>query len=647
MVIIKILLFDREEILQGTLKDIVDIKHPEEINGENVLEITTFDNQEIKKGYRIVYKDIYGYWHEFIIKGIEEIREDKGIEKQLFCESSIYETLGDFIEDKRPEGPASHALSVALEPTRWEVGQVDDLGTNKTNFYRCSAKEAIVKVAETWKGEIRTRVIVSGNRITRRYVDLLHRRGNDLGKRFTYTKDLESIAKTIHRGDVITALYGYGKGEEIEDEEGEATGGFGRRIDFAEVNNGIPYVVNEEARQIWGRNNNDGTKSHVFDKVEFDDCEDKEELLQLTKDKLKELSQPLITYEAKVIDLKAFGFEHEEVELGDTVVVVDKEFEPELRVKARVVKITRDLLEPENNEIVLGNFTKNIVDSWNEQEKYINNFRGKQGVWDRSGIINSDGTIKASYLQDLIDELNKDMNSQGGYVYISEDGEGLTTYNKPIDQNPTMAIQLKGGGFRIANSKLPNGEWNWRTFGTGDGFVADYITGGILDAGLIKTGLFESADGSVYINMENGEIDIGQNIKITENYIRVHHDDGSYSMMDESGFKRYDSGSGKHYHYLIEMHTFTYGESSNTPRWIQLSDEFKGKPFKVYMAIADSLNVASYRWALQRFVCTGHPNYSIDYSRARIPIIAYKSETKIDGVAPRITSVQGLLIATY
>src|SRR5699024_5029175 len=319
-----------------------------------------------------------------------------------------------------------------------------------------------------------------------------------LNKRITYTKDLESITKTIQRDDVVTALYGYGKGEEIEDEEGDPTGGFGRRIDFSEVNNGKSYVENNEAKEVWGRNDN-GKKVHVFGKVEFDDCEDKKELLELTKEELDKLSKPLITYEAKIIDLKAFGFEHEGVEIGDTVLAIDKEFTPDLRVKARVIKIVRDLLEPENNEITLGNFIPTIADSWKIQEDFINNFRGKEGVWDRSGLINDDGTIDSNYLNDIVDVLNKNMNAQGGYVYISEDGEGLTTYNKPIDQNPTMAIQIKGGGFRIANSRLPNGEFNWRTFGTGDGFTADVIIAGILKGGKVK------------FDLENGTFLIGNN----------------------------------------------------------------------------------------------------------------------------------------
>src|SRR5699024_9085963 len=66
-----------------------------------------------------------------------------------------------------------------------------------------------------------------------------------------------------------------------------------------------------------------------------------------------------------------------------------------------------------------------------------------------------------------------------------------------------MAIQIKGGGFRIANSKLPNGEFDWRTFGTGDGFTADVIIAGILKGGKVK------------FDLENGTFLIGED---TENY---------------------------------------------------------------------------------------------------------------------------------
>ena len=71
----KFLLFDREENYIGKLKDVEVANHTEEINGEDVLEITlTGQLEDIKKGYRIAYKSKYGHWHEFIIREIEDER---------------------------------------------------------------------------------------------------------------------------------------------------------------------------------------------------------------------------------------------------------------------------------------------------------------------------------------------------------------------------------------------------------------------------------------------------------------------------------------------------------------------------------------------------------------------------------------------
>lgn len=473
--------FDKNENYIGRLKDVLEASRAEELNGEDILRLATLDN--IDKGHRVVFKDVNGRWHEYVVKEIEESHLDGAVIKQVFCESSLYETLGDYIEDKRPQNvPANTALANALLTTRWEVGTVDDLGLNSTNFYHISAKEAIQKVAETWKGELRTRIIVSGKEITHRYVDLLARRGGDYGKRFTYTKNLESVTKTVHSDDVVTALYGYGKGEEVGD-------GYGRRLDFADINNGKAYVEDLTALEIWGRNNADGTKSHVFSKVEFDDVEDKTKLLTLTTDKLAELSEPKVTYEANVIDLGG-------VDLGDDVAVIDKEFTPELRLKARVIKVRRDLLETQNDEITLGNFMPSVVDSLNRQDSYISSFRDKQGVWDRSNTINPDGTINAQFLNNLVGELNTRMNSQGGYVFVSDDGKGLTTYDAPSPETATMAIQLLGGAFRIANSKLPDGSFDWRTFGDGNGFVADSFIGGLLKGGKVE---FDLTNGTLLI----------------------------------------------------------------------------------------------------------------------------------------------------
>ena len=64
----------------------------------------------------------------------------------------------------------------------------------------------------------------------------------------------------------------------------------------------------------------------------------------------------------------------------------------------------------------------------------------------------------------------------------------------PLDEdgNPTAtggtAMQLCSLGFRIASGTKSDGSYDWRTFGTGAGFVADWITTGTLLANLIKAG---------------------------------------------------------------------------------------------------------------------------------------------------------------
>ena len=482
----KFLLLNREEEYVQTLKNVTAAKGNKIINGEDTLDLIIFDT-EIEKNYRILLQDSYGKWHEYIVQEIEESHTDKGIRKKVYCESSIYETIGDFIEDRRFNNTSSlMALTGVLQHTRWKIGRVDDLGTESYSPYRVDAKTAIQTIAKTWKGELQTRIEVSGNKITGRYIDLLKKIGYDTGKRFSWTKDIQQIKRTVVRDDVITALYGFGKGEEV----GE---GFGRRLDFADINDGKMYVENNEAKEQFGRLDENGNKVHIFGKVEFDDETEKTTLKEKTEAELEVFSKPLLSYSADVLDLKQFGYDHEGYELGDTVLVIDKDFKPELRVLARIIEKETDYLEELNSNVTLGNFIPTSTSEDLKNEGYINNFRDKSGVWDRSNYISEDGRI---FIDDLLDQLNAKANATGGYFYYTE-GEGTITTDRPIDENPTMAVEIKGGSIRIADNKLPDGTWNWRTALTGKGIVADEINTGILKAALIQAGFNEIAYGVI------------------------------------------------------------------------------------------------------------------------------------------------------
>ena len=476
-----ILLLDRDENLIDYI-DIFDPEDEESLNADSTLTFNTF-YKNIEKGYRILYQDRLNEWHEYIIQSIKNKHNSSDdIFLEVYAENSFYETLGDYIEDKRPRNStATNALSEALAASRWEVGVVENLGLNTTSFYRCSVKDAVQnKIVKVWDGEFSTSIKVEGNKIVSRKVNIFKKRGDDHGKRFVYGKDIHEIEKVVNEEDIITALYGFGKGEEIEE-----TGGHGRRIDFADINNGKKYVENNAARLKYGRNSDKG-KVHVFGKIEFDDITDKRELLAKTKEELEKASTPKITYNAAVEDLAKHGFEYEGVRLGDTVTVIDEELG--LRLKARVIKLVKNLDNSSADKITLGNFVETTNDLFIEAYKKINDFRNKEAIWDSASKKIQDG-IDAEFLNNVIDKLNTEINNSGGYVYISKDGKGIITYDKPLDQNPTKAIQLMGGAIRIANKKKSDGTWDWRSFGTGDGFVADEIITGILKGGNVKWNL--------------------------------------------------------------------------------------------------------------------------------------------------------------
>lgn len=488
-------LFDRWDGQIGTILGVLSAKRACEVNGEHTLTIETLSHLE--KGQRIVYCDDCGKFREFIVQEIIEDHEDGAITTTATCEDSLAELNGDYLVEKEPTGTASAALSVALGTSRWQVGRVDVTGSKHFSFYHCSAREAVNEIAEAFGGEVSATIEVAGGYITARKANVTKRVGADNGKRFTYRKDLSEITRTVEIDDVVTALYGYGKGLEQVDENGEATGGFDRKLTFGEVNNGLDYVYDSDALERWGRPDGKGGKAHVFGRVEFSDCEDKHELLTLTQERFEAMSEPRISYSASVINMRAAGFVAEGVSEGDTVQIVDEAFEPPLRLSGRILKIVEDLLAPEETVITLGNIQANIAGTILEMGQSVHGIKNHASSWDGAASISS------AFIDAVLKRLNEEFDAGGSYKY--ESFEIGTIYSSvPLDENfkpkrtPATAFQLTGMGFRIADGTKSNGEFDWRTIGTGAGFTADCLTAG------------EIRGGSNRWNLETGDLEFMQ-----------------------------------------------------------------------------------------------------------------------------------------
>ncbi|ABO51103.1 phage minor structural protein [Desulforamulus reducens MI-1] len=485
-----VLPYGREQVAGCQYYDAI---HPEQINGENVFDFAVpadhSSSQYVVEGNLVAFRDIDNYWQFFEIKRVLDIHGAGGLVRTAHCEHVVYELLDDIVTDLRPtECSAYTALNTALTGTRWQAGIVDDLGINSTNFYYESALAAVQKVAQVWGGEIKIRLDVTGGVIANRYIDLRARRGMDTGKQFAYAKDIDGIEREADITEVVTALYGRGKGVEIEE-----TGGHGRRLTFADVAwsvaNGDPvdktagqeWVGDPDALVQWGRSGR-----HRFSAFEDDEETDPAVLLRKTWDELQQRKTPRVTYKLTVIELERLtGYEHEKVRLGDTVRVIDRKFSPPLLVSARVIELKRDLIRPENTEITLGNFMPTLADGVINLQKISQKVRDRAGVWDRGNQFNADGTLNTSWLNGIISTLQNEVLAGNGTVTITENN-GILIVDHPTA--PTKALRLLGGVLAIANSKNEQGEWNWRTFGNGDGFTADEINAGQIRAEVLTIG---------------------------------------------------------------------------------------------------------------------------------------------------------------
>lgn len=488
------MIFDRWGNPLGDLPYAIKAIRTRATDGTDTLDITTIG--EINKDERVVFKDSMGRWAEYLCQSTQTARAAGMPVTVAYCAGGIAELSRTYIEDKRNRNANAKAcLAKALEGTRWTVGTVETgtlTGTADLSFYHCTVLEAVQKTADTYGLEVQTEYQPdpTGNRIGQRIIHLLEHRGStSTTKRFEYGKDLTQIKRDIDSGDVITRLYGWGKGVEQTNEEGEATGGYGRKISFADVNNGKPYIQDDNALANWGIVGADGTKHHSEAAVDFPDCEDPKELLNLTKNALKTRTTPVVSYTADVTALGQAGYDPEGTDVGDSVQIIDTSFTTPLRLEGRILQIEEDLAGSlADTKITLGNIRQTYTQRMAAQQQALDKLVSNSGAW------NSAAGGTGPYMKDLIDRINQIMNATGGYTYLKP-GQGIYVYDKPIDQHPTQVIQIGGGYWRCASSRNANGDWNWRSLANGKGIFADAI----------YTGLISDAAGYNSWNLDTGD----------------------------------------------------------------------------------------------------------------------------------------------
>ena len=338
-------------------KNLIEAKYTEQINAANQLTFSVpLKNRLSKKVFYALFQKPDSL--DFLMFKIndESIQNDRITYTGIDAAYDELKAYG-YIKDIRPvKRTALEILQQVLKGTRWEPGNIPTTSPIDTNFYYQNYLDCIQQIAKLFNFELTftynfdTRL----QRISSRKVNFYLQQGKRTGKRFEYGSNLLEVTREEDSQEIYTALVGRGKGEEKTDEEtGEVTGGYGRRINFSDVvwskANGDPvdkpvgqeFVEDPEATKVFGYD--DGKPRTGI--VVFEDIEDPTELLQATWTALKSSERPKASFKASVTDVGNLG-------LGDTIAIIRHELQ--IEYFTRVYKVTHDLQNKQNNVIEMG-----------------------------------------------------------------------------------------------------------------------------------------------------------------------------------------------------------------------------------------------------------------------------------------------------
>lgn len=448
---------------------LVTLEHPIDsfgrwkyINYENVI---AAEEDGKKKLYRIFN----------VIKSLDSIT--------AYARPLFFDLIDNVLLDVRPTlKNGEEALNIILEGTGF-TGHSNISTVNTSYYVRKNIVEAILGDDENsflnrWGGE----VLLDNFDI---YIN--DKIGSDNGVRVELGYNLNEIEEDINIEEVATRII--------------PTGYNGIMLDGS-----TPWVdsplINKYTKPKMRVINFDDVKvkESEADEEGFNTIEEARQELIKRCNKLYEegIDKPSVNYKIDMINLANTTAYKDYIKLvtvneGDTVTCYIPGLD--IDVKARVIDFIKDLITGEYISLELGNV----------QNNFFNNQADLQNRVD--SILNSNGTVKADMLNGAINALNTKFKAQRDVAQPQQVRAML--FEDRVEGSPTFGCMCIGTmGFEIADSFKPGTEeWDFRTFGTGMGFVADCIV-----AGTLRAIVLESMDGSCRIDLGNGIVNITKGI---------------------------------------------------------------------------------------------------------------------------------------
>lgn len=431
-----------------------------------------------------------------------------------------------FILDKRPTNKTGKdALNILTEGTGY-TAETDIMDINTAYYIRKNLIEAINgeddnSFINRWGGE----PIYQNEHLI-----MNKKYGSDKGAKAVFGNNLQSITETVNMDQVVTRI--------------------------------IPMAYNGymlEGDKPWVDSPNIGKYEIIYTKaIEYSDVKLQEDVsdenekgyadLSTLRAELKRRAQqdydngidlPTVTYEVEVADLEnAVGYEDikdlVKIGFGDDVTAENKRLN--ITTKNRCIGIVYDCINQKNKSVTLGETQTDYFDQMSSIQQKVNQSLTDTGV-------------RGEMVYGLIDLVKAQMKGTAENAVLQKSKAIL--FEDKVPGSPSYgAMALGTTGFMIAAKRLPDdSDWDWRTFGTGQGFFADLIVAGTM----------------LYDRCRGGTAEIGG----------INNTSGVLKILDAKGKEigRWDKDGVKIYSGEINGPTIIAGGSGNIAGSIEILDE--------------------------------------------------------------------------
>ncbi|USI61817.1 phage tail-type lysozyme domain-containing protein [Lactococcus lactis subsp. lactis] len=394
------------------------------------------------------------------------------------------------IKDIRPKNRSfSYVINQLLSDSGcdWVLGVCEPIKTVSSTFYYTSMREAI-KALQELGAEFTFSIEITGNKIAKKIIHCYNQIGKITNKRFEYGEEVLKIVHQQDRTNIVTALIGRGKGEEVGD-------GYGRRLEFSDVewrkSNGKPldkpkgqnWIEYSEMTKEYGIPSN-GKMLPRKTVVVFDDVEDASELLQKTYDQLAYYCRPLVQFSTEILGSDS---------IGNTVSIHrgDRNY----HYQTRVFKVVTDHV----NGRVQASLGDNL--SGNSINRQLSQVQSNISDLDNNKMTFYDSTEIGKYQDDIM----RGAGANGGSIYMVNGieagvSQSRETYEQVFMDGPRIQdsqyfmIQNNAG---ISFKQCKKGQWTtiqdvhngksntaWTLDGT---FNANFINAGVLQGVRIRS----------------------------------------------------------------------------------------------------------------------------------------------------------------